>query len=194
MSNKICIYCGAKALTKDHVPPKSFFTKPALSNLVTVPSCFDCNNSFSKNEEYARTIFASAWQEDGSTKLAEDIWHDKVVRSLSRNHKLLKEVYESFREVDVYHNRIYLGKKSAIAFDRTVIELVIDKIIKGLFYHKRGKSLNKDFKVKILYNPKSDKIPKIIADQLKATEIEEIGEGVIRFRAFITTTMLLLFV
>lgn len=183
MSKKACIYCGAEATTKDHIPPKSFFIKPAPNNLITVPSCLSCNNSFSNNEEYTRTILASALQDDGSTKLAEDIWHDKVAKSLLRNPKLLKQIYDGFRQVDAYYGPIYLGNKLAISLDRSRIDPVIKKVVRGMFYHKQGKPLEKDFKVKVLLNPDPKKLPKELVDHVLASDIEEIGNGVIRYRA-----------
>jgi hypothetical protein len=52
-----CIYCGAvNDLTLDHVPPKLFFATPYPENLITVPACHSCNQSFQKDDEYTRTI------------------------------------------------------------------------------------------------------------------------------------------
>jgi len=51
--SNVCIYCGDKASTKDHVPPKCFLDKPYPENLRTVPACRNCNNSFSSDEEFA---------------------------------------------------------------------------------------------------------------------------------------------
>lgn len=58
--NNRCIYCGNMANTKDHTPPKSFFSRPAPSNLITIPACLECNKSYSNDEEYFRTIISSA--------------------------------------------------------------------------------------------------------------------------------------
>lgn len=47
-----CIYCGAHATTRDHVPPKIFLNQPFPPNLRTVPSCRACNNGASLDEQY----------------------------------------------------------------------------------------------------------------------------------------------
>src|SRR5205823_1100030 len=48
-----CVYCGALATTRDHVPPANlFFTKPC--NLITVPSCERCNRDASPDDENLR--------------------------------------------------------------------------------------------------------------------------------------------
>jgi len=54
---QLCIYCNhAVADTVDHIPPKLLLAKPYPDNLLTVPSCFKCNSSFQKHDEYTRVI------------------------------------------------------------------------------------------------------------------------------------------
>lgn len=52
LSRLYCIYCGATASTRDHVPPKLLLDKPFPPNLQTVPSCRACNNDASLDEQY----------------------------------------------------------------------------------------------------------------------------------------------
>jgi 5-methylcytosine-specific restriction endonuclease McrA len=56
--NKIgyCTYCGeCRALTRDHVPPRSLFSgRP--DDLITVPSCYFCNRGASKHDEYFNLV------------------------------------------------------------------------------------------------------------------------------------------
>ena len=47
-----CAYCGGRAETRDHVPPKCLLEKPFPKNLLTVPSCRRCNENFSSDEQY----------------------------------------------------------------------------------------------------------------------------------------------
>jgi hypothetical protein len=49
-----CVYCGAHADTRDHVPPKLLLEKPLPPNLLTVPSCWKCNNGCSDDARYVR--------------------------------------------------------------------------------------------------------------------------------------------
>jgi hypothetical protein len=54
---QLCIYCNRTvADTVDHIPPKLLLAKPYPDNLLTVPSCFKCNSSFQKHDEYTRVI------------------------------------------------------------------------------------------------------------------------------------------
>ncbi|MEN6388890.1 MAG: hypothetical protein ABFD04_00620 [Syntrophomonas sp.] len=180
MENKKCIYCGENATTKDHVPPYSFFSKPAPNNLITVPSCLDCNNSFSNDEEYFRTIIASA-RSFGEENVPHDVWN-RVERSLNRNKRLLYQINESFRNVDIYSGKIYLGKRPAFKIDRNRADKVVGKIIKGLFYNEYGIPLAKEYMVKVLLNDEDKIIPREIFDVTASTPVKELGDGVLRYR------------
>ena len=50
-----CIYCGAIADTREHVPSKAFLNKPLPSDLPTLPAFRTCNNGFSGDELYTNT-------------------------------------------------------------------------------------------------------------------------------------------
>ena len=47
-----CIFCGETADTREHVFAKCFFEKPYPKNMMTVPTCHNCNQSFSLDEQY----------------------------------------------------------------------------------------------------------------------------------------------
>jgi hypothetical protein len=148
-----------------------------------VPSCFDCNNSFADDENYVRTILASARLNDIPNSPVEKIWNQKVQRSLQKNSKVLKEIYKSFQLVDVYHGPIYLGKRPAFPWDRKKGNRVISKIVKGLFYFENKRSLPNDFVVKIFLSPnEDDRIPNELKELICTSEIKQIGEGVFKYR------------
>ena len=59
---ELCVNCRSpEDLTRDHIPPKSFFPKPRPNNLITVPCCRTCHKEFTENDEYLRNylIFSS---------------------------------------------------------------------------------------------------------------------------------------
>ncbi len=59
-SRKNCIYCGGNEdMTVDHIPPKGMFPEPRPSNMLTVPCCMKCNQCFSKDDEYFRTVLVN---------------------------------------------------------------------------------------------------------------------------------------
>lgn len=47
-----CAYCGLKAVTRDHIPPKALFARPRPNRLITVPSCKECNAQALTDDEY----------------------------------------------------------------------------------------------------------------------------------------------
>jgi hypothetical protein len=52
-----CVYCSdGQGITKDHVPPRSFFPEPRPANLITVPSYKICNSGAAIDGSYLLTI------------------------------------------------------------------------------------------------------------------------------------------
>jgi hypothetical protein len=47
-----CVHCGGPYETDDHMPSKVFLDRPLPENLPVSPSCANCNEGFSKDEEY----------------------------------------------------------------------------------------------------------------------------------------------
>lgn len=56
----VCIYCGAMADTRDHVPSRILLDHPYPSNMNIVPACNLCNNRFSRDEAYLACIIDCA--------------------------------------------------------------------------------------------------------------------------------------
>lgn len=51
-----CVYCGAGADSRDHVPSKILLDDPFPSNLPVVEACSTCNVGFSLDEEYVACL------------------------------------------------------------------------------------------------------------------------------------------
>jgi hypothetical protein len=47
-----CVFCGEHADTREHIFARCFFDRPFPKDLLTIPSCHNCNNSFSGDEQY----------------------------------------------------------------------------------------------------------------------------------------------
>jgi len=91
-----CIYCyNGKEETRDHVPSKVFLDKPYPENLPVVPSCYDCNNSHSLDEEYLACLIECV---RSGTTAPEDLQRKKISRIL-RERKLLRSKLENAKEV-----------------------------------------------------------------------------------------------
>ena len=83
MKPLLCIYCNrAVANTVDHIPPKLLLAKPYPDNLLTVPSCFECNSSFQKHDEYTRVLASIDIRNDEHETVKVNM--PAILRSLQR--------------------------------------------------------------------------------------------------------------
>lgn len=78
-----CVYCGcADPLTVDHIPPKLLLFKPYPKNLLTVPACWGCNQSFMLDDEYTRNVIAIDIRAASNTDARANL--PAIMRSLQR--------------------------------------------------------------------------------------------------------------
>lgn len=132
MQHKIkwCYLCrGTENLTRDHVPPENLFPKPKPSNLITVPCCKTCNESFSKLDEQFR-VFVSMPVNVSDTGKA--VKRNKVFGgSLKKSPALKKQMAR-----DVFNGTVMtkLGPVIVplIAMDRAVLDPFFKRLTKGL--------------------------------------------------------------
>ena len=80
-SENRCIYCGAIANTREHVPSKAFLQEPFPDNLPTIPACFECNNGFSFDEDYFACYL--------------DVLKSKIFRGYSMRTKIAKRLQKN---------------------------------------------------------------------------------------------------
>lgn len=138
VKNQLCVICGVReATTSDHVPPKGVFPKPRPSDLITVPCCFHCNNSSSKQDEEFR-IFLSL-QLGMETPGTRKLWKDAALRSLQHNQRLRNHIIQNSWEVDIKTPAgIYLGKQRAVTMPARAHNSVLDRTVRGLYFHHFG--------------------------------------------------------
>jgi hypothetical protein len=122
-------------MTVDHIPPKALFPEPRPSNMMTVPCCRACNDSFSQDDEYFRLILVSCYSvfEDPAVQAV----NEKLLRSIRRAKApgLASFVNQSLLEVDVLSKGgIYLGYAPAIKVDAKRFQRTLDRITQGLFF------------------------------------------------------------
>ena len=134
-SHERCTYCGEAANTKDHVIPKSFFNKEIRTStssplMVLVPSCLQCNQSFSKHENDALPELLMA----GPTNDAvTSLFFDKVVRGLSRQEAQgsLSRLHAKMRPVTVDGQQ----RMELVPHQSFDVTFVLRKVIRGLSRH-----------------------------------------------------------
>lgn len=113
-----CIYCQSqKGTTRDHVPPKELLRKPYPRNLLTVPSCAECNETYSIDEEYFRLTIVGLLCHRSE---AESLFDGPLSRSMNRRPSLEDLMFGSLLPhadgvvLDVDYARIYrVGDKIA---------------------------------------------------------------------------------
>ena len=122
---QFCIYCGRqKATTKDHVPPKSFFTKPRPAKLITVPCCKVCNRTYGKDDERVRNLITSIDTTENHPAIQQQI-AEKRDRSYTRKEgqSNFQHIIESVRIVERHSSGgIYLGKAPAFDLNQKVMD------------------------------------------------------------------------
>jgi len=140
---RICVYCGASGkMTPDHIPPKGIFARPRPSNLITVPACKDCNAGASEDDEYFKMCLGLNDQARGHPDIKSQT--DSIFRALYRPEARgisTKLVRETFRVDSISPSGLYLGKRYAFNVDLPRIFRVVERIVRGLYFHETGERL-----------------------------------------------------
>lgn len=144
MKNKFCYLCGGVAATRDHVPPKSFFETPRPGNLITVPACEKCNTRFSKDEEWFRShILAMSYSDRGRR-----LWTDKVLKAFNRKPNLAYRMRSNLIKLNTGNTAIKINKERA--------NIVVKKIVHGLFFNHFEEKVKDNLQWEISLNPRNN--------------------------------------
>ena len=130
---KLCTYCDELATTKDHVPPKCFFTEKKPPNLITVPSCNACNKFFGDEiDTHARNSIAAIHRSETHWSVSQELG-GKRDRSFERKVINLEYIVSvvSLKEV-VTPAGIYLGVAPTINLNNTVMNNFFERLARGL--------------------------------------------------------------
>lgn len=189
----ICAICGnvVEKVTSDHIPPKSLFgTKP--NNLITVPSCPDCNGGSSADDEYFRLI---ASEVDTAVHPDAKKASEAIVRSIGRPQAT--GFRDSLRR-SMYPVEVAVGDATEVrpfvGLDVRRLDRTADKITRGLFYHSKGYPVPANYRVLttnldlFMARPSSVEMAKLIYNYLlpKCSWIEPtiIGNNVFSYQIF----------
>lgn len=93
-----CYYQGCKqgGITKEHVPPKSFFPKDQRKQLLTVPSCTLHNNSKSSDDVY---VLAQICLNTSPANRSREIFMQRVVPQLGYNDNAFRKMLTKDKEL-----------------------------------------------------------------------------------------------
>ena len=183
MRNNLCIYCGKNpASTRDHVPPKSFFPRPRPANLITVPSCEDCNNVFGKDDERVRNIITSIHTTEVHPAICQQI-ADKRNRSFQRSEgfsnflHLVSSIKLTEHQSDTGD---YFHRTLAFNLDQKVFDRFVERMTRALLFYENGiKWTELDIKWKL--SPNIQEIPSGVQTFLLNGQVKVIGEDVFTY-------------
>lgn len=148
MTNKKCIYCGDKAVSRDHVPPKTLFGASKPNNLITVPSCKKCNVGDSTHDEHFRNML-SMRDDTGDNPVAKEA-RAAVLRSLENTNApgLKRAILNNLRLVDVRTpGGLYLGQTTAYDVNLERLNHVARRIAIALRYKRLNQAWGNDMEI-----------------------------------------------
>lgn len=127
-----CYWCSNLATGIEHIPPKGLFPKGHRNNMITVKSCTEHNQGFSKIDERMRFYMTSM---GGDSEIAKNHFDNKTIRGLKRKEG-------RGLAIDLVTNKItttegdILFRENAMNWDS-----YFEKIIRGLYFYHFKKNL-----------------------------------------------------
>jgi hypothetical protein len=183
-SNKQCYLCGVRSAdTKDHLFPSGLFNKPLPSNLLTLPACSQCNNALSSDEEQFRVFVASGRAFE--TKAGCRIWTERIRPDLKGGRPRLKPLIKSQTKAArvLSESGTPLGYTWILEVAREIVNRVLRKIAKGLYFLDTGNVLPDD--VQILMDYAADQPQRFISppldEAIKGAKRVDLGDGVVTY-------------
>ncbi len=135
-----CYYCGNKAVSSEHVPPRCFFPKDKRNNLIQVPACELHNESTSKDDSYVLFIIASFI---GNNVTGKTHSVDKGIKPVLRSEALQSVIKENSLNIFVDDGN-GLQTTKMINIDRKRFDDEIIKMAHALFFHTYNRRWIKD--------------------------------------------------
>lgn len=191
-----CIICNERpATTDDHIPPKCLFAREDRKNLLKLPTCLDCNNHSSMDDEYLRSVLIS--RADVEESKGTDELRNTLMRSLSdpEQHGFQKLYTKSIGLKKVFTpSGLYLGFHPVFNVDYGRLEKVLSKVIRGLYFYHSKKVLKKEYSIKIIAEDdlklQTQKIKDFIKSKilyfLDQTFLHEIGRNTFQYKFLLT--------
>lgn len=148
-----CAYCGVIGpVTRDHVPPENLFPEPLPTNLIKVPACNSCNNGFKLDDEYFRLAIMTGI--DGE-RFPRELEHSvQAIKKLARPQKRLfaRRMLAAQKLVEVKTpTGLHLGHAPAHVVDGKRVIKVVERIVRGLFFHHTRRRLPEAHEIKAVH-------------------------------------------
>lgn len=191
-----CVICDVKPTdTDDHIPPKCLFALRDRKNLLKLPTCLDCNNHSSKDDEYLRAALIS--RADVEENLSTNEIRNALIRSLSDSKQQgFQKLYANAIGVKrvLTPAGLYLGNHPVFSVDYGRLEKVLSKVICGLYYYHTKNILKKEYSIKIIAEDDLNLQTQSFKDFIKSkilfyidqTILYEIGKNTFHYKYLLT--------
>jgi hypothetical protein len=157
----LCVYCVSnEADTEDHVVAEGFFETAPEGGYIKVPACYACNNRLSRDEEYFLVAVLAESTLGSQTA-------NRVLDRLSEDHRsgrrkrtgLAISLLDKVRPINVHSpSGIHLGTASGVELDTERANRVLEKTLRGLYFHHFGTPLPIDARVYVEIEPDLDRL------------------------------------
>lgn len=143
-----CVICGKReATTRDHVPPRGIFCRPRPGNLVCVPACQQCNNGSSDRDERFRVYLGLHVSSDD---VGARFYREEALRTLRHNDRLREEILSGTEPTYLStENGVIHGGGFRIRWDSDAHDAIVERTIRGLYYHHFSKILGDQGRVSV---------------------------------------------
>ncbi len=180
--NLLCVHCAVReATTADHIPPKGLYAPPRPSDLLTVPSCEECNGGASMDDEYMRTFLTlkerAGDHPDAKTQV------NATMRSLRRNRitGFGRAFLKTVKPVNVTTPAGLILRKALsyeVSFER--LEPVVVRIVKGLYWHHEHARIGPEYNVGALFEDGLHDLDSETRQQLNETIVRPLLQSSLR--------------
>ncbi len=165
-----CIFCGSEGnITREHAISKNLFPDNYSKGvLITLPSCKDCNESYSRDEELFRLFLVN--QSTERSRVAMDMLHGKITRAMKKAPGKAINVLKKMSPVKFKNPDGGLENKVAFyvsAEDWKGHHRVLDKYVKALFYKHMGVAIPAHHQITHVFVSDPSKIPNDVKAALR---------------------------
>lgn len=145
--HQLCVFCGIeRATTRDHIPPKGIFVRPRPNNLITVPASEKCNGGSSALDE--RFIADLGIHVSNGTRAGKRLFAEQVMITLRHNNKLSRKVTGRIKPINfTTPEGTICGRGHIGEWDKEPHMKIIEKTIRGLYYHHYNQILDANYSV-----------------------------------------------
>ena len=181
-SENICCLCGLRKadITKEHLFPKGLFNMPRPTNLPPrIPTCYECNNGLSKDEEEFRLFLTAGMAFE--SKAGKRMWSEKIRPSLKGRLKQRKRhMVKKYRIVDKSGDVV--GRLPIMEIERDSANRVLRKIAKGLYYLDTQRVLPNEVEIDVGYYPENtDILSPTFYEAIRGARRVKLGQGEVTY-------------